>query len=389
MNLKNGLLQRKLRVRATTSLAIAGLLPAACTGIRSRDFVGGEAQQTVAATFTAYLDVDGDGVLQPYEAADALMELMQASDADGDGKVRPSELGATMRTNTPQPAVTAHLLLKEYDRNTDHALSVSEYPDEPAGPFADVDGDGNGAITPAELRVALARITTDPYAIMAEEVFDDLDLDRNGALESSEIPDDLRGDLPFLPIPASLRQLATAFRNAEPPAAFAVQGSKAVMTGVIGSSTPGRVLALIVEHPTVDTIEMPDVPGSLDDVALVRAGRLVRRHGLSTHLPPGAIVASGGTDFFLAGTRRTAAPDARLGVHSWDDPHDDTSGAPQDRAHPAHRKYLAYYRAIGIAEEFYWYTLHAAPAEEIHWMTESEMKRYGVLTGPWSEDPTP
>ena len=35
---------------------------------------------------------------------------------------------------------------------------------------------------------------------------------------------------------------------------------------------------------------------------------------------------------------------------------------------------------MGIAEDFYWFTLNAADADDIHWMTRTEMKRYKMLT---------
>ena len=50
------------------------------------------------------------------------------------------------------------------------------------------------------------------------------------------------------------------------------------------------------------------------------------------------------------------------------------------RNHPEHQKYLDFYRAVGIDTDFYWYTLQAAPAEGMHWMSESEMRSYAVGT---------
>ena len=35
---------------------------------------------------------------------------------------------------------------------------------------------------------------------------------------------------------------------------------------------------------------------------------------------------------------------------------------------------------MGIPEAFYWFTLEAAPPEGMHWMTEEEMKKYGIYT---------
>jgi hypothetical protein len=47
--------------------------------------------------------------------------------------------------------------------------------------------------------------------------------------------------------------------------------------------------------------------------------------------------------------------------------------------------YLNYYDEMGIPQSFYWYTLEAASAEDIHWMTESELEQYNMLTSPIKE----
>jgi len=56
------------------------------------------------------------------------------------------------------------------------------------------------------------------------------------------------------------------------------------------------------------------------------------------------------------------------------------SGADLPPDDPEHDLYLDYYADIGISEDFYWFTLDAAPANSIHWMTAEEMDRYGMLT---------
>jgi hypothetical protein len=35
---------------------------------------------------------------------------------------------------------------------------------------------------------------------------------------------------------------------------------------------------------------------------------------------------------------------------------------------------------MGIPADFYWYTLEAASAENIHWMTAQEIAQYDILT---------
>ncbi|MGB0849002.1 MAG: hypothetical protein ACPGSM_19870, partial [Thiolinea sp.] len=127
------------------------------------------------------------------------------------------------------------------------------------------------------------------------------------------------------------------------------------------------------------TIEMHDVPGSADDDANLIASRIIRTRGINTHVPADGIIASGGVDFYLAGLQRTLVDGAKIGVHSWADG-DGRAGSDYPANDPEHKKYLDYYTEMGIPLEFYWFTLTAAPPEEIHNMTAAEITRYGVTT---------
>ncbi|MCJ8267922.1 MAG: hypothetical protein MJK04_00795, partial [Psychrosphaera sp.] len=137
--------------------------------------------------------------------------------------------------------------------------------------------------------------------------------------------------------------------------------------------------ALTTANPQVDTLVMENVPGSLDDEANLKAAVLVREKNLNTLIPERGMVASGGTDFFLAGVERVIAPGALIGVHSWADSQGNNGGdLPTD--HSAHNLYLEFYQSIGVSPDFYWYTLAAAPADGIHWMTQSQMVQYNMAT---------
>ena len=151
------------------------------------------------------------------------------------------------------------------------------------------------------------------------------------------------------------------------------------MNGVIGSNTLAVMQTLFNTYPQIQTIVMQDVPGSMDDEINLLASMEIRDRGINTHIPADGMVASGGTDMFLAGVKRTIAPGAKIGVHSWDDG-SGKAALDYPREHQAHVIYLDYYNAIGITTDFYWYTLEAAQAESIHWMTAEEMVLYGVLT---------
>lgn len=162
-------------------------------------------------------------------------------------------------------------------------------------------------------------------------------------------------------------------------ATFEVEGNTAFMNGVIDGTTPGEVRDLIEDYPEVRRIVMENVDGSDDDEANLRAARRVREHGFHTHVPADGLIASGGTDFFIAGTTRTVENGGRVGVHSWA-AGDDTEGADLPDDHPDHEPYLDYYWEMGIPEDFYWFTLDAAPSSDMHWMTQEELAHYEIVT---------
>ncbi|MEM7085023.1 MAG: M28 family peptidase [Bacteroidota bacterium] len=155
------------------------------------------------------------------------------------------------------------------------------------------------------------------------------------------------------------------------------------MRGVIYRNTFNDIKEVLDENPEVTTLVMVDVPGSIDDEINLLASQELRKRNINTYIPKDGMVASGGTDMFLAGVERDAHFTAKLGVHSWSDGEQGGNQYPKD--HPDHALYLEYYAAMEIPASFYWYTLDAAPAEEIHWMTQNEMFAYEVLTN-WKNE---
>ncbi|MFT5759679.1 MAG: pimeloyl-ACP methyl ester carboxylesterase [Alteromonadaceae bacterium] len=150
------------------------------------------------------------------------------------------------------------------------------------------------------------------------------------------------------------------------------------MNGVIGSDTLTVMQELFNTYPQITTMVMQNVPGSMDDEINLLASMEIRNRGINTHIPADGMVASGGSDMFLAGVKRTIETGAKIGVHSWSDG-SGKAALYYPRDHQAHVIYLDYYNAIGITTDFYWYTLVAAPADSIHWMTAEEIALYGVL----------
>ncbi len=139
------------------------------------------------------------------------------------------------------------------------------------------------------------------------------------------------------------------------------------MKGVIYSNTLKDIKKVLDANPQVTTLVMEEVAGSIDDEINLVASQEIRKRDINTYLPENGMVASGGTDMFLAGKERQVHSTAKLGVHSWSGGDQVALDFPRD--HEEHQKYLDYYIDMKIPTDFYWYTLEAAPADDIHWMT--------------------
>lgn len=149
------------------------------------------------------------------------------------------------------------------------------------------------------------------------------------------------------------------------------------MKGVIYDNTLNDIKDIFNRNPEITTLVMEDVPGSINDEINLRASREIRTRQINTYLPKNGMVASGGTDMFLAGKERQVHPTAKLGVHSWSGGDKAALDYPKDDV--AHKIYLDYYKEMEIPEDFYWYTLEAAPAHDIHWMTTNEIEQYQIV----------
>lgn len=164
------------------------------------------------------------------------------------------------------------------------------------------------------------------------------------------------------------------------PLTFSVEGGAIFAEGVIDGSSLEAFQATRADHPEITTLVLRTIEGSADDAANLAFSRQVRALGFVTVVPSDGMVASGGTDLFLAGATRVLEPGACMGVHSWSAGEYTATDLP--RSDPEHAPYLTYYRDIGIDEDFYWFTLEAAPAESMHWMTRQEVDTYGITSGP-------
>ena len=158
--------------------------------------------------------------------------------------------------------------------------------------------------------------------------------------------------------------------------------STAIMNGVIGRKTPKDWEEYFAANPHTTTIIMENCPGSKNDNANLEAARGVRNNNIAIHLPAHAEIASGAVDFFLAGTTRTRESGSRIGVHAWASGGQEAGDFPV--GHANHQPYINYYVEMGFtqqeAEGFYYFTINAAPAADVHWMTDEEIPKFQLLT---------
>ncbi len=157
-----------------------------------------------------------------------------------------------------------------------------------------------------------------------------------------------------------------------------VDANHAALVGETDSQSPGLFKAMLQAFPGIHVLEMVDCSGTADDGANLKLGRLIREHGLTTEVPSGGSVRSGGVELFLAGVTRRAAPDAEFGVHAW---RDETGHQPGDYAAdaPVNKTYLDYYREMGLSPDdatgLYALT-NSVPNEQMLWLHTSDIKRF-------------
>lgn len=164
------------------------------------------------------------------------------------------------------------------------------------------------------------------------------------------------------------------------PIEFDVEGDHIYAYGDIDSGVIERFLDVYNAHPGAKILVLEMVGGSVDDEVNLEFSQIIRDLGLHTFVPFDGLVASGGTDLFLAGTHRTLEPGACVGVHAWAT--DEFEATDIARDDPVHQDYLKYFQNMGIDPSFYWYTLNAASAKDMHWMTAQEVNRFAMTSSP-------
>ena len=159
------------------------------------------------------------------------------------------------------------------------------------------------------------------------------------------------------------------------------------MNGEISTVTLANFNKLIANFPNIKTVDIINCNGSSDDEVNLILSKKVHDKGMNTHIVDNGEVASGGTDFFLAGNKRTIGTNVKIGVHSWASGKEGTSNYVEaSKLHKddeSHDDYIQYYIDIGFtkdeAEDFYFFTLDASPANDIHYMTNDEIAKYNIV----------
>lgn len=153
------------------------------------------------------------------------------------------------------------------------------------------------------------------------------------------------------------------------------------MTGTVDSYTPAAFLQMLSQFPGIKRIEMIDCDGSVDEEANLNLARMIRRAGISTHVPAHGSVRSGAVELFLAGLSRTAHHNAEFIVHSWMD-EDGREANDYPANDPVHAEYLDYYAEMGVpvptAKAFYALT-NSVPFSDQLRLSRSDMARFQLL----------
>lgn len=157
-----------------------------------------------------------------------------------------------------------------------------------------------------------------------------------------------------------------------------LDANRAALVDVTDERSPAAFAAMLAAYPGLTTLELVECPGTDDDRANLRLGRMIRANGLATHVPDGGSVRSGAVELFLAGVRHSAERGAEFAVHSWADeqgrePRDYPANAPENRV------YLDYYRDMGLspieARAFYAMT-NSVPNASARWLNAAQMAQW-------------
>lgn len=153
-----------------------------------------------------------------------------------------------------------------------------------------------------------------------------------------------------------------------------LKNGKAYINGTLGKKSHKNILAFIENNPTIKTFVLEIIPGSANDDYNVKTCLELNRRGINTELLPHSVIESGGVDLFISGNKRTISKGAKIGVHAWRGLTKEAADYPRD--HEEHKIFLDFFDEIAMDTSFYWFTIRAAPANGMHYMTEKEIELY-------------
>lgn len=179
-----------------------------------------------------------------------------------------------------------------------------------------------------------------------------------------------------IPRPTDSRDFAApsaALEDREVPARLdiASDGRELRLTGDFTEGLAERVAVTLAAHPQVTRLTLDSDGGLVDEAVTI--GQLVRKRGLSTHVPDAC--ASACTLVFLQGQARTLGPDGRLGFHA---PYEVGEDGAAHAVDPAPER--AAYRAAGLPDSFVAEVMRVAPADL--WIpSQRQLRAAGIVTG--------
>ena len=157
-----------------------------------------------------------------------------------------------------------------------------------------------------------------------------------------------------------------------------LDAGRAALVGATDAASPAQFAAMLRAYPAIALIEMIECPGTEDDRANLQLGRMIHARGISTHVPAGGSVRSGGVELFLAGKTRMADPGAEFAVHSWAD-EDGREARDYPASAPENRAYIDYYEEMGMPEPqaraFYAMT-NSVPNAQAKWLGSAEIRQW-------------
>ena len=160
-----------------------------------------------------------------------------------------------------------------------------------------------------------------------------------------------------------------------------IEDNTAVLTGETGVKTLLQLQEHIQEYPEIKTLVLKDVQGTLNASVNSHIARYIREKGFTTKLLKDSKIASGGVTLFCAGVKRIYTKGAEIGVHSWGNL--EFTARDFNKDHPIHDDGVNDYNFLlgdVNGEEFYFYSIKASAFDDMHWMSEKEVKKYMLAT---------